>query len=258
MNKQLSVDINSDVGERPEALANGSEERLIQLITSANIACGGHAGDEETMRQTTILASRYSVSVGAHPSYPDRENFGRREMKLPRDQLTLYVFAQVKKLADICGELGLTLTHVKPHGALYNVAIRDENVALAISDAVRKVNGGLILVGFAGSPMLTVWKQAGFRVVGEAFLDRNYERDGGLRPRKYPDALITSPSEAAERALAFVESGTVRAVDGTELKIEAQTLCIHSDTPNAYSIAKAVKGALEKAGVQLKGLSNRP
>jgi len=243
------------MGERPGALFDGSENQLISLVSSTNIACGGHAGDEESMKKMMQLAKRYEVSIGAHPGYPDKANFGRVEMNLTPDEISSCVCEQVKALAKFAKECSHELVHVKPHGALYNRAVHDAKVAAAIADGVRKLSTELILVGMAGSRMLDVWRRSGFKVAGEAFADRVYERDGSLRSREYPDALITDPRKAAEQALQLVVANIVTAGDGSELRVEAQTICIHSDTPNAAEIVQEVRKRLEGAGVHVKPMS---
>ena len=245
------IDLNSDVGERPEAIADGSEEKLISLITSANIACGGHAGDLSSINEMIRLCKKYKINIGAHPSYPDRENFGRIKMNSTHDEISDFVFKQVMQLVKLSKEFGLNVKHVKPHGALYNSAAKDGLLAKAIAEGVRKVNPELILVGLAGSVMLNVWKEEGFKVVGEAFADRRYEADGSLRPRKYPDALITDPFEAANQAITIARNGKIKTLSGEEIKIDAQTICIHSDTENSLLTAKEINKTFRKEGISI-------
>lgn len=249
-----AIDLNSDVGERPEALRDDSEEALMRLITSANIACGVHAGDESTISAVISLAKKYNVSIGAHPGFPDRENFGRTEMNLTFDEIRKCVFDQVRTLAAVAQQLGAQLSHVKPHGALYNMAVKDARIAHAIAAGVEQVDNSLILMGLAGSGMLGVWRELGFRVAAEAFADRAYEPDGSLRSRKFQDALITDPDRAAQQALNIARDGFVITSDGSRLQLQAQTVCIHSDTPNAVSVATAVRQTLEDNGFSLKRL----
>ncbi|MEK6755358.1 MAG: 5-oxoprolinase subunit PxpA [Bacteroidota bacterium] len=251
---QTTIDLNSDVGERPEALVDGREEELIRNITSANIACGGHAGDTVTISKVIELCKNYGVGIGAHPSYPDRTNFGRIEMNLSPEEIVRCVSEQVGVLVRLVSKAGCRARHVKPHGALYNAAAKNPAIAAAIARGVRNVDNALILLGLAGSTMLDVWRAEGFTVVGEAFADRRYEPDGTLRSRRFPDALITDPEEAAQQALRMVRDGTVTAVDGTRLSLNAQTLCIHSDTHNAVAIARAVRARLLKRGFLIKPL----
>jgi UPF0271 protein len=259
------IDLNCDMGELPEAIADGTQEALLRSITSANVACGGHAGDERTMMATIEQALRAGVAIGAHPGYPDRENFGRLELKLPAEAIADSVFEQVKALAEIATVCGTHLVHVKPHGALYNQAVGNRELAEAIAKGVAKGIGrgidrwgrGVVLVGLAGSPMLDVFREAGFRVAAEAFADRRYEPDGTLRSRRFEDALIRAAAEAARQALGIVQLGTVIASDGSEVAVNAQTICIHGDTPGAPEIAATVARTLLEAGVTLSGLGDQ-
>jgi UPF0271 protein len=214
------------MGELPDAAL---EEALMAHITSANVACGGHAGDAASMRRTVEMARRHDVAVGAHPGYPDRANFGRVEMALSAEQIAQTVCQQIGALAAISGGLA----HVKPHGALYNVAAKNPEVARAIGEGVARFGEGLVLVGLAGSAMLDVWRAMGFRTAAEGFADRRYEPDRSLRTRRFADALITEPGEAAAQALRLVSEGRV------------QTICVHSDTPGSVEIVAAVARALQ-------------
>ena len=252
---QLKIDLNCDMGELPEAIADGTQEALLRSITSANVACGGHAGDERTMRTTIEQALRAGVAVGAHPGYADRANFGRLELKLPVETIAESVFEQVRALAEIAAACGARLAHVKPHGALYNQAVRNRELAEAIAKGVARWSRDVVLVGLAGSPMLDVFREAGFAVAAEAFADRRYEPDGTLRSRKFEDALIRDPEEAGRQALGIVEQRTVVASDGSEVAVDAQTICIHGDTPGAPQIAATVARTLREAGVTLSALS---
>ncbi|MGA2326774.1 MAG: 5-oxoprolinase subunit PxpA [Bryobacteraceae bacterium] len=230
--KEPRIFLNADVGERPEALADGSEEALLRLLDWANIACGGHAGDDHSMRQVSALCRSLGVQVGAHPGYPDRERFGREELGLPPEAIAALVFEQVRALGRIAGQV----RHVKPHGALYNTAVRDPSVAAAIATGAARWSRDVTLVGLAGSRMIEVWRGQGFVVVEEAFADRRYLPDGTLRPRRFPDALITAPKEAAAQA--------------RRLAATAGTLSVHSDTPGALDIARAVREALDRVGTR--------
>src|SRR5712692_9934274 len=225
------IDLNCDMGELPEAIADGTQEALMASITSVNIACGGHAGDEQTMRTTIEQALRWKLAIGAHPGYPDRSNFGRLELKLPLNEISASVFHQVKALADVAAGCGARVVHVKPHGALYNQAVRNRELAEAIAEGVARWSRDVVLVGLAGSPMLDVFRGAGFAVGAEGFADRRYKPDGTLLSRKLEDALIRDPAEAGRQALSIVERGVVTACGGTEVSVDAQTLCIHGDTP---------------------------
>jgi UPF0271 protein len=249
------MDLNCDMGEVPEAISDGTQESLMASLTSVNIACGGHAGDSQTMNATIEQALRWRLDVGAHPGYADRANFGRLELQLPPQVIADSVFQQVQTFAAIAAECGARVTHVKAHGALYNQAARDRAVAGAIADGVARWSRDVALVGLAGSLMLDVFREAGFRVAAEAFADRRYEADGSLRSRKFEDALIRDPAKAGQQALRIAERGTVVACGGAEVAANAQTICIHGDTPGAPAIAAAVAETLRQAGVELSALS---
>jgi 5-oxoprolinase (ATP-hydrolysing) subunit A len=249
------MDLNCDMGEDPRAITDGTQESLLPSLTSVNIACGGHAGDSRTMKATIEQALRWKLDLGAHPGYPDRTNFGRLELQLPPEKIADSVFEQVRALAEVAAECGARVTHVKPHGALYNQAAKNRAVAQAIADGIARWNRNVKLVGLAGSLMLDVFREAGFRVAAEAFADRRYEVDGTLRSRKFADALIRDPAEAGQQALHIAERGTVFAHDGTEILTNAQTICIHGDTPGAPAIATAVAKTLRRAGIELAALS---
>ncbi len=248
------MDLNCDMGEVPKAISDGTQESLMASLTSVNIACGGHAGNSQTMKATIEQALRWKLDVGAHPGYADRANCGRLELQLPPQVIADSVFQQVQSFAAIAAECGARVTHVKAHGALYNQAARDRVVAGAIADGVTRWSRDVALVGLAGSLMLDVFREAGFRVAAEAFADRRYESDGSLRSRKFEDALIRDPAEAGQQALRIAERGTVVACGGTEVVTNAQTICIHGDTPGAPAIAAAVAKTLRQAGVELSAL----
>jgi len=249
-----SIDLNCDMGESLEATMDGTQQLLMPFFTSVNVACGGHAGDNKTMHVTIRQAADRDVAVGAHPGYPDRANFGRVEMDLPSDVVSHWVFHQVSALAATAAGFGVTLRHVKPHGALYNQAVNNRTLAAAIAKGVARWSREVVLVGLAGSPMIEIFREAGFAVAAEAFADRRYEAGGTLRPRKFADALIRDPEEAARQAVSIAKNGIVIANDGSEVAVNAQTICIHSDTPGAIEIAMAVAGGLQEAGVVLRAL----
>ena len=251
----IKIDLNCDMGELPEAVEGGIQEALMASIMSANIACGGHAGDAYTMETTIRQAARHGLTVGAHPGYPDRENFGRRELDLPVADIAEFVFQQVSEFGRIADRCGVTVAHVKPHGALYNQAVHSAPIAEAIANGVARWNRHVVLVGLAGSPMLDVFRAAGFPVAAEAYADRRYEPGGTLRSRKFADALIQDPEMAAEQALGIVTRRSVVASNGTIVPVDAQTICVHGDTPGAERIAAAVVAKLRGAGVQLRGLT---
>jgi UPF0271 protein len=249
-----SIDINCDMGELPSAIADGSQEAIMPFLTAINVASGGHAGDEGTMSATIEQARRWKLAIGAHPSYPDRVNFGRHRMQMPVEGITRSVFEQVQWLAEIAARQGVMVRHVKPHGALYNAAAGDAGIARAIAEGVSRWSRDVVLVGLAGSIMLNVFREAGFAAAPEAFADRRYEADGSLRARRFPDALITEPEAAVRQALSIVEDESVTAVDGSRIPVRASTICIHGDTAGARDIAEEVSRALRARGVELRAL----
>ena len=244
-----TVDLNADVGE------GFDDESLFSSLTSCNIACGAHAGDSRTMKAALEGARRRGVSCGAHPGYPDRENFGRVDVPLTLEEIGDTVAAQVAALQAAARPLGVRITHVKPHGALYHACSRRSDVARAVAQAVAKRDREAVLVGFAGSVLLAEGARAGLRVAGEGFADRRYLADGNLAPRSLAGSVLEDPEDAARQALSIVRDETVLAPDGTRLKIQAQTICLHGDTPGAAEIAAAVRRRLEEAGVELRSLS---
>lgn len=262
MPQDARIDLNADVGELPERLGDGSEAALFSALSSANIACGGHAGDAATMTAALRLARQHGVAAGAHPSYPDRAGFGRRALPLSPAALADTVAAQVGALAALARAEGVALTHVKPHGALYHAVSADPVLAAAFLDGVARVSRALILVGMAGAPCLARWRDAGFRAAGEAFADRRYEPDGGLRARTRDGAVLETPAEVAAQALELVLRGRVRASTGTAagadestwLPVRAETLCVHGDTPGAAGLAAALRAALLSHGVRVAPL----
>jgi 5-oxoprolinase (ATP-hydrolysing) subunit A len=226
---RMKMDLNCDMGELPDS---AQEAALMQYITSANIACGGHAGDEQTMERTARLAIERGVRIGAHPGYPDPENFGRIEIVMSEEAIAETVHQQILRLDAIVQRLGGTIVHVKPHGALYNVAVHNAAIARAIATGVARWKTDVPIFGLAASPMLDVWREMGMPVTGEAFADRRYEPDGTLRSRRLPGALITDPAEAAVQALRVAREGI------------AKTICVHGDTPGAVAILAACREAL--------------
>ena len=250
-----SIDLNCDMGELPEAITDGTQEALMPSITSINVACGGHAGDEQTMRATIEQALRWKIAIGSHPGYPDRANFGRFELDLPFERVADFVFEQVRALAGVAATHGVRVTHVKPHGALYNQATRNRQLSESIAKGIARWDRSVVLVGLAGSLMLDVFRDSGFTVAAEAFADRRYEPDHGLRSRKLEGALICDPAQASQQALNIVQRGMVIASDGTEIAVNAQTLCIHGDSPGAPQIAAAVAQTLRQAGITLRAVS---
>lgn len=247
----MRVDLNADVGESVGPWPMGDDERLIPLVTSVNVACGAHAGDPLTIDRTVRTAAAHGVAVGAHPGYPDLVGFGRRDLDMAPDELEASLVYQVGAVAAFARAAGTQLRHVKPHGALYNLAAREPSVAATIARAVARVSGELVLVGLAGSALLTAASDAGLASAAEAFADRAYEADGTLRSRRRPGALLESPELAAAQALSIVRDGCVMSHDGQVVTVRADTICIHGDTPAAAEFAKAIRAALSSAGVTI-------
>ncbi len=253
----MTIDLNCDMGEVPASIADGTQEAIMRWITSVNIACGGHAGDEHSMDATVEQALRWKLAIGAHPGYPDRKHFGRTAMNVPVGTVCDFVYEQVRALSAVTQKRGTAVTHIKPHGALYNQAARNRALAEAIAQGVGRWSRDVVLVGLAGSPMLDVFGDAGFAVAAEAFADRRYEPDGTLRSRSLADALIYDPEIAARQARLIAENNSVITSDGGEITIKARTICIHGDTPGAVEIASAVARSLLDAGVELRALRSR-
>jgi len=250
------IDLNADVGESWGAFRVGDDAALLPLVSSANLACGFHGGDPLTLRRTLDLCARHGVAVGAHPSFADLRGFGRRELPAEPEELEADLLYQVAALQGLARARGLTLRHVKPHGALYNLAARDERVARCVARAVAQLDGGLVLVGLAGSSALRAAAAAeGLRLAGEAFADRGYAPDGALLPRSAPGALLGDPAAVAAQAVSLARDGCVRASDGSRLAVAAETLCLHGDSPGAPALAAAVRAALLAAGLSIQPLS---
>lgn len=252
----MQIDLNADVGESYGAWRMGQDEALMPLITSANVACGAHAGDPLVIERTVALARDAGVAVGAHPGYPDRDGFGRRDLDMTPEELEASLVFQVSAVAGFARAAGIPLRHVKPHGALYNRAARDVAVAEAIAKAVRRCSAELVLVGLAGSLLLEAGRASGLAVAAEAFADRAYEADGSLRSRRLDGAVLPDAAAAAAQAVTIVRDGHVRTFDGATVAVRADTLCIHGDTPGAPAFAAAVRAALEAAGVEVRALGS--
>ena len=244
-----AIDINSDLGE-----GAGHDPEIMRFVSSANIACGGHAGDEDTMRETIALAKKHGVSIGAHPGYPDRANFGRESLNMDPLALTEEVAAQIRRLVEIADSEGAHVRHVKAHGALYNQADRDRAIAKAIANGIYDDARGAGFLVFAAprSAMLDAAKAMELRIAREGFIDRAYEADGTLRSRKKDGALHGDPKVAAAQAVSFLREGGVRAHDGTFVPLEVETLCFHGDTPGILDIAAAVREALRREGIEVR------
>jgi len=234
-----SIDLNADVGEDC-----GQDAALMRCITSANVACGVHAGSVAVMRETISLAREHGVGVGAHPSFPDREHFGRREIQLPSAEIADLVIRQIESLGAVAANEGVRLMHVKPHGALYNVAVRDRRVADAIAGAVASIDRSLVLLGLPKSELIAAARAAGLQTAGEAFADRAYRPDGTLVPRTEPGAVIDDPEEVLAR------------VAGLAARPDVETICVHGDTPGAAELALKIRAALQAAKFEVKNLSS--
>ena len=243
----MHVDLNADLGEGAPDDAD-----LLALVSSANIACGWHAGDARLMQRTVAAALDRGVALGAHPSYPDRENFGRREMQLSPDDVRADLIYQIGALDALVKAQGGRLHHVKPHGALYNQAARDPALADAIATAVLDVDPSLTLYGLAGSELLRAAERAGLRAVAEVFADRGYRADGSLVPRSQPGAFVDDADAAVARTLRMVRDGVVQAVTGETVPLRADTVCLHGDGPHALAFAQALRAALTAAGVDVR------
>jgi UPF0271 protein len=250
MSQGLRVDLNADVGESFGARRIGDDEPIFRYVTSANVACGFHAGDTNVIAATIRAAAARKVAVGAHPSYPDSAGFGRQTIDMPADELRHVIVYQIGAVDALARSLGVTLVHVKPHGALYNDAAKNPALAAAVAGAVAGYDKNLILVGLAGSHLIAAGKAVKLRVAAEGFCDRAYEPDGSLRSRAHPDAMIDDPQRAAAQAVDIVVNQRVMGSHGKPVHVRAQTLCIHGDSPNAVDVASSVRQALRSAGVE--------
>jgi UPF0271 protein len=248
--RRASIDLNADVGE-----GMGTDPDLVPLVSSVNIACGAHAGDERTMRQSIELAMKHGVAIGAHPGFADRENFGRKELPIHPAAAAGLVLGQARMLRDMAQGLGARVGHVKLHGALYNMASRDAGLAGAIVAALagdaRDPGHDWTLVALAGSVLVAVARDHGIRVVGEAFADRLYQADGSLMPRSQVGAVIENADTASRQALQIAALGTITGADGAEIHVAAQTLCLHGDGPLAVDFARRIRRDLEAAGISV-------
>src|SRR6266436_8676729 len=241
-----TVDLNADLGE-----GAGHDEELLTLVTSANIACGFHAGDADTMHECISEARDHGVAVGAHPSLFDRENFGRKEFPVTPDEVFKAVTYQLGVFQAIAEAAGVRPNHVKPHGALYNMAVRDEKLADAIARAIASVDPKLILFAPDKSELARAGEAHGLQIAREIFADRNYLNDGWLVPRTRPDALLHDPKEAAPRVLRMLREGKVRSVEGRDVDVRGETICLHGDTPGAVEFARKLRSQLEHEGVKI-------
>jgi len=247
----MRLDLNADVGESFGAYKLGQDESLMPSITSASVACGFHAGDPGVMRETVALARQHGVAVGAHPSFPDLVGFGRREMRATPREVEDFVVYQIGALAATAAAAGTRLQHVKAHGALYNMAVRDAQLADAIARATVAVDRSLILFGLPGSELIAAGQRAGLRTAREGFADRAYKRDGTLVPRSEPGAVIEDLELVVTRAVSMARDRTINAIDGSRITLEVETICVHGDTPGAGLLASRIRAALVDAGVSV-------
>ena len=242
-----TIDINCDLGE-----GIGNDELIMPYISSANIACGYHAGNETTMKQTVELCKRFNVAVGAHPSFPDRENFGRTDMQLHPGEIYEMIIKQINCLEKIAAEADVPVHHVKPHGALYNMAARDRMMAPFVALAILDTNSKYILYGLSGSYLIKEGKALGVKTASEVFGDRTYKDDGSLTSRNKPGALIEDTGKVVAQVLQMINEGTVTSIKGKKVPIVAETICIHGDGEHAVEFAKAIYDALKKEGIEMR------
>lgn len=250
-----SIDLNCDMGESFGAWTAGNDEALLDYVTSANIACGFHAGDPTTIRKTVELAAKKGVAIGAHPSYPDLQGFGRRNMSMNADDVRDLVLYQVAAIKGICEACGTKLHHVKPHGALYNQAARSKELSSAIALAIGSVDPELVLYGLAGSCLISEGRNAGLKTASEVFADRTYQPDGSLTPRSQPDALINDTDRTVAQALQMIEEATVTCANGEFASVNAETICVHGDGPNAVEFVQALRKAFAERNIEVTAIS---
>jgi 5-oxoprolinase (ATP-hydrolysing) subunit A len=253
----MPIDLNSDLGESFGRWTLGNDAEVMKSITSANVACGYHAGDPGIMRQTVRMARDAGVSVGAHPGFPDLAGFGRRNLAATPREVEDFVLYQIGALAAIASAEGVRLRHVKPHGALYNMAIRDRALSDAIASAIAGFDRSLILFALPGTELMAAGKSAGLQVAAEGFADRAYEPDGSLTPRARPGAVIHNADEAIERAMRMARDGVVRSVNGADIPMRVDTICTHGDTPGSSELTGLLRAAFEAAGIEVKPIGIR-
>ena len=246
------ADLNSDLGESFGAYKIGEDDQIIPLVSSVNIACGWHAGDPLVMQKAVALAKQYGVSIGAHPGFPDLIGFGRRTMNATPAEVKAYIQYQVGALDAFCRAAGVKLHHVKPHGAMYNMAGADIRLARAVAEAVAEIDDSLILLALSGSEMIRAADEIGLPSASEVFADRAYEEDGSLRARSQPDAVIRDEAECAARVLRMVTEGKVTAVTGRDIDIRADSICVHGDSPEALLFVRRIRETLKNGGVEIK------
>ena len=246
------VDLNSDLGESFGSYKIGADELIIPLVSSANIACGWHAGDPLVMAKSVALAKQYGASLGAHPGYPDLMGFGRRNISASPAEVKAYIQYQVGALSACCRAAGVRMTHVKPHGAMYNMAGADIKLARAVVEAVAEIDDSLVLLALSGSEMINAANEKGLRCASEVFADRNYEEDGSLRSRSKPDSTIHDEDECIARVLRMIKEGKLKAITGRDIDIKADSICVHGDNPQALAFVKRIRSALAAEGIEIK------
>ena len=246
---RVVIDLNADLGE-----GGADDEAILACVSSVNIACGGHAGDAASMQAATAAAMRLGVAIGAHPSFPDRENFGREDMTMPAEQLHAELFAQISALRKIVHAAGGRLVHVKPHGALYNQAARDPALARVVTKAIVDVDPALRVVGLSGGQLIRVAREQGLAVAEEVFADRRYDAQKNLVSRKHPDACIEDLDQALRQVLLFVEKNKVQTIDGQLLNISADTICVHGDGKHALALAQLIRETLRQRQIKVRAL----
>lgn len=249
------VDLNADIGESFGNYTIGMDAEVLKYITSANTACGYHAGDPLVMEKTVAMAKECSVAVGAHPGFPDLMGFGRRNMKISAAEAKAYIKYQVGALKAFTDAAGIKMQHVKPHGAFYNMAAVDEDLAIAICEGIKEVDQDLIMLGLAGSRHISAAARVGLRVASEVFADRNYMEDGTLVPRSRPDAKIADPNQAIERVIRMVREGKVTAITGQDIGIKADSICVHGDNPKAVEFVKNIHERLNAEGIEVVNIA---
>ena len=247
----FSIDLNCDMGESFGAWRMGSDAALMDYVSSVNIACGFHAGDATVIRKTVQTAFEKGVKIGAHPSFPDLQGFGRREMKMPASEIFDIVLYQISAVKGFCEAFGARLNHVKPHGALYNTAAKSAEIAASIAEAVKKVDPNLIFYGLSGSFLITEAEKLGLKTASEVFADRTYTPEGTLTPRTEPDALIHDSKQAIAQVLEMIFDQNVTATNGEKVALKAETVCIHGDGANALEFAKLINAELTKCGIKI-------
>jgi len=257
MNPMFKIDVNSDMGESFGAYRLGMDEEVLAYVSSANIACGWHAGDPTVMKKTVDLAVKHGVAIGAHPGLPDLMGFGRRAMSITPEEAKAYIMYQVGALKIFVEDAGAMLQHVKPHGALYNMAAKDRKLSLAIAGAVKAVDSELILVGLANSYLVEAAETVGLQAAREVFADRAYSHDGNLVPRSEKGAVLQDEDLAVKRIVRIIKEGKVKTITGEDIKLQGDTICVHGDNKKALGFVKKIRGALEKESIQIVSMKDK-